>query len=191
MLSSDVAQTKKSINVLVVLMVDQRLSPEFNGMQHTLSKFGSEKISFNLMTYKVPTVTPAHEFALLLTHSNVQNYVVALQQRINLIFPDLSTRLIVIMTNADHIHKIVSFWSTLTRIGYFNVYAVLHHFRSFKVYRTYLMQDEFLITESPDIKFLTVKEMSENSWMLEINVVFYNSYPMSYVENGEIIGAEG
>ncbi|CAG9803517.1 unnamed protein product [Chironomus riparius] len=191
MMHSDVAAKKKAINVLIFSMVDQQGSLEFNGMLQSLAKHQPEAFSYSLKEFKVSKVEVRFEFSILLMDSSILNYDSFIRQNFILIFPDLSTKFFVIMTRSLDIRKVFNVWNVLSRNGYYNVYIVLHSNTVFKMFRTYLEDDHFQMIETNDTKFLTVKEMSEDSWMLHINIIYYNSYPMSYIENGDIIGSDG
>ncbi|CAG9803519.1 unnamed protein product [Chironomus riparius] len=193
MLNSDVAQKNQLINVLILIMVDQIRLVEFNGMQQYLSKFVDGRMIFTIQTFTTSTAyVPTHDFILLLMHSDITSYTQILKKYFFRIFPDLSTKIFVIITGSLEITNAGNVWNTLTLMGYTNVYVVLHHkFGHIKLFRTQLIVDIFEMIKSQDIKYVTIKEMPEYAWVLYINVVFYNSYPMSYIHNGEIIGAEG
>jgi len=202
MLNSDVAQTKETINVLLFMMVNEETSSDFYGINQAFSKAANERITFTLevlyffptatLTYNRMNVDMTFEFTILLMHSSIQNYSYFIKLNFHKIFPDQFMSLIFIVTGTMNMNKIFNDWASLTVMGYYNVYAVLHKdSTTFLVLRTYLKRNDFAIDETQDIKYMTIKNLPEYPWTYIINTIYYDSYPMSYYRNGKFIGVEG
>jgi len=202
MLNSDVAQTKETINVLLFMMVNKETSSDFYGINQALLKAANEKITFTIeVLYFFPTATIKYnrmnvdmtfEFTILLMHSRIQNYSYFIQLNFLDIFPDHSMSLILIVTGTMNMNKVFNEWYSLIVMRYYNVYAVLHKdSTTFLVLRTYLDQNNFALDMTQDTKYMTIKNLPEYPWTDIISTIYYDSYPMSYYQNGKIIGVEG
>ena len=113
------------------------------------------------------------------------------------ILPNRSAKIICILNFKLASRMLASFWNDLTGVRYYNVYIIKHQDSgSFQIHRTRIIKSDgdnllIFLDKSKDDKFLTMREIAPDNLFPNIRILFYNAYPMSYVENGKIKGTEG
>ena len=188
---------KETTDVAIYMIGNEHVDKIYDGFQKTLMAQGGNKIATSIHNDSSEVIENIRkDFLVLLIQENLR-YDAFIEQEFTQLFVDTSIKIFVILSSKFSFDNLILTWDALDLSGYFNIYAV-HHKESgwFEIYRTGILkqdtnQIQHYLQKREDNNFLMVKDVIKGDEYGNLRLVFYNSYPLSYVKGKVILGADG
>ncbi|CAG9802793.1 unnamed protein product [Chironomus riparius] len=187
-----------NVEVAILTIGDESTRLNYDGFYKAFQSYGSSKIAVEI--FKLGSDVKNYvfkDFVIFLLDEVLYVSLNFIKSYFHKILLDRSAKIICILNFKTSSRNLKSFWSDLTGVQYYNVYIIKHQDSGdFQIFRTKIIRSnnvklQIFLGKSSDDKFLTMSEIVPENLLPSIRVLFYNSYPMSYVDNGIIKGTEG
>jgi len=192
--TTDVAE-KNRVDVVIHDFSAKSNKHKYEGFYALLA---NGRISMKIIDYSIK-VEEKIDYAILLISEDIVNYNHFIMNTFSTRNEDKSLKIIAIMSDYKSIINLNVVWSALVNSDYYNVYLISHTaFGTYNLFRTnYKFQSNgrpgFITEKTHDTKFVLFKNrlsVDARSYY-SLSIVFYNNFPMSFMRNGQIVGAEG
>jgi len=203
MLNSDDSRQDK-LDVTIFFMGKTSMYSVYEGFLQTMLKYGQDRIvihifDINKINASIVQMRNMHkDFLIILLDEKALGYQKFINAIFNRIFINKTEKMFVILSYRFTNKNALVVWNALLRSKYYNVYILVKHQSSetFKAYRTTMkkagnMEIQMYLGKADEHKFLMMKDVLKGDEMSFIRIVFFGTYPISYVNNGSIIGADG
>lgn len=198
MQNSDFIQNDK-LDVTIYEIGSGNSKSLYEGFLQSLSKHLENSITISLYgSLSVNHIKKIQmDFLIILIDEVYTGYENLINKHFNRIFKDKPIKIFVILSFKSSYNNLNLVFNSLIKLKYYNVHLVMHKASgNFLIYRAAMTKSEanevkIYAQKYNGNKFSTMKDTLTGTDAFPIKVVFYDSYPRSYVKNGEIIGAEG
>jgi len=195
-LNSDDSRFDK-LDVMIFYVGLTGMHPVYQGFLQNLLKYGDNKIVINVFflsngTSIVQMRDIRKDFLIVLLDEKASGYEKFINDIFNRIFIDNTVRIFVILSYRFSTNSAIEVWSALLRSKFYNVYVILHQSSGrFNAYRTAISNDgnmeiQIYLRKADEHKFLMMKDVLKGDEMPFIRVIFFGTYPISYVNNGSL-----
>jgi len=197
MLSSD-ARSKGTVDVAILFLETVSVNRKYEGFDVKLAKYANGSLVMRKVNSFIPNVLDngRESFLIFLINDLIPNYQSIIQNYFRRVFLDKSIKIFLIITDFKTRSRILLVWKALILLKYSNVYIIFHeNSGEFSIHRTMMERTpkntlNLFMKESTDQKFLVMKDVVSTS-TLPIRIVHYDTYPVSYLKKGSIIGPDG
>ncbi|KAL7041273.1 hypothetical protein ACKWTF_000698 [Chironomus riparius] len=198
MLNGDSSVNKDEVRVAVYIVGSKTISLVYEGFYQMLLKYGQYKITLNVYgTSFVSANYKDEDFVIFLIDEFAHDYENFIPDFFDEIIQDKSRKIFVILSSYTSARNFEIALNVLFSKKCYNVYAINHEKSGlFAIVRIVIRKTvsnalKVHYQETKDKKFLMMKDVLKGDEVPFVRVIFFDSYPMSYAENGVIIGAEG
>ncbi|KAL7025225.1 hypothetical protein ACKWTF_013397 [Chironomus riparius] len=193
---------KHKYEIDATIFLAETTTKSYAGFYQAIMRHSDIKITFNMFILradlkKIQMQRTFQDFLIILLNENVINYVNFINIVFNPIFEDKSLKIFVILSYNRSFKNAIDVWNALIIKKYYNLYVLLHEKSGkFKVCRTGLTnvgnsQIQFLLRQTHGHKFLMIKDDIKRNELDLIKIIFFDFYPLSYVDDEVIIGTDG
>lgn len=197
MIMSSDAGRRDSKDVAILFLETVNVKRKYEGFDEALAKFSKGSFAIRKANNIIPKVliNGRKSFLIFLINDLIPNYQYIVQNYFRRVFPDTSLKIFIILSNYKNRNSAMTVWEILAMLKYSNIYIIFHeNSGEFSIFRTMIERSSannlrLYIKESNDSKFLVMKEVISTT-TVPLRIVHYDSYPMSYLKNGSVIGAD-
>lgn len=170
----------------------------YDGFFKTFQKYADFRIVQNLHDLTSKKIKDVYDdYMILLLHENTANYEGFLKKYFKSIRADLASKIFAIMTYKVSMNNLKIVWNALTGMKYYNLYLISHqssgHFNMFRTNfgKATAKGFQIVLKKCQHNKFLTIREILAGGELPVLQIIFYDSYPLTYTRNNKITGADG
>lgn len=197
MLSSD-ARRKGTVDVAILFLETVSVKRKYEGFDVKLAKHANGSLVMRKANNFIPNVLDngRESFLIFLINDLIPNYQTIIPNYFQRVFLDKSFKIFLIITDLKSRSRTLMVWNALILLKYSNVYIIFHENNGeFSIHRTMMEKTpknalNIFLKESTDQKFLLMKDVTSTS-TLPIRIIYYDTYPVSYLKKGSIIGPDG
>ncbi|KAL7030109.1 hypothetical protein ACKWTF_006525 [Chironomus riparius] len=193
--NSKIASTR-NLDVLIFSMIQDSLLPYFEGFHAMMNKVSSDIITTRSFTLSKVERNSNADFVILLIFNQMSGYKNLIQEHFDVIFPDTSIRMFVVALDTDDFEILLPVLTALAQSYFHNIYGILQkNAQVLDIFQIKMrrLQENLHMSEikSKGDKFEMLSEILKPGDVKIIKIVHFNVYPLTYVKDGVVYGADG